>query len=144
MCFAELELLPIEAHDHACIKHAVELEQSFMEGAYNRVLSARQAVPHDSYVYFMDLLAKTVRYQWIHQQFTCIITAYLCKSSLSVQKMSKKRAWNWIYTPDLFLHEYFRFFVSCKWRTMLLLFTIHANVLHIERVNLTVLGSRWL
>jgi len=57
----ELELLPIDAHDHACIKHAVELEQSFMEGAYNRVLSARQAVPHDSYVYFMDLLAKTVR-----------------------------------------------------------------------------------
>lgn len=63
MCFAELELLPIQAHDHACIKHAVELEQSFMEGAYNRVLSARQAVPHESYVYFMDLLAKTVRYQ---------------------------------------------------------------------------------
>ncbi|KAK1285029.1 26S proteasome non-ATPase regulatory subunit RPN12A [Acorus calamus] len=32
-----------------------------MEGAYNRVLSARQSVPHDTYVYFMDLLAKTVR-----------------------------------------------------------------------------------
>ncbi|CAL5437807.1 unnamed protein product [Camellia sinensis] len=36
-----------------CIKHAVELEQSFMEGAYNRVLSARQTVPHETYVYFM-------------------------------------------------------------------------------------------
>nr|XP_024401401.1 26S proteasome non-ATPase regulatory subunit 8 homolog A-like isoform X1 [Physcomitrium patens] len=57
----ELELLPPAAHDHSCIKHAVELEQSFMEGAYNRVLSARQAVPHETYVYFMDLLAKTVR-----------------------------------------------------------------------------------
>lgn len=57
----ELELLPPAAHDHTCIKHAVELEQSFMEGAYNRVLSARQAVPHETYVYFMDLLAKTVR-----------------------------------------------------------------------------------
>ncbi|KAL3687161.1 hypothetical protein R1sor_013470 [Riccia sorocarpa] len=57
----ELELLPSEAHEHPCIKHAVELEQSFMEGAYNRVLSARQAVPHETYVYFMDLLAKTVR-----------------------------------------------------------------------------------
>ncbi|XP_057511597.1 26S proteasome non-ATPase regulatory subunit 8 homolog A-like [Actinidia eriantha] len=32
-----------------------------MEGAYNRVLSARQTVPHETYVYFMDLLAKTVR-----------------------------------------------------------------------------------
>lgn len=57
----ELELLSPEALENPCIKHAVELEQSFMEGAYNRVLSARQAVPHETYVYFMDLLAKTVR-----------------------------------------------------------------------------------
>ncbi|OIW18969.1 hypothetical protein TanjilG_09163 [Lupinus angustifolius] len=56
----ELELLSSTALDNPCIKHAVELEQSFMEGAYNRVLSARQTVPHETYVYFMDLLAKTV------------------------------------------------------------------------------------
>uniref|UniRef100_A0A7N0R9H5 PCI domain-containing protein n=1 Tax=Kalanchoe fedtschenkoi TaxID=63787 RepID=A0A7N0R9H5_KALFE len=57
----ELELLSPAALENPCIKHAVELEQSFMEGAYNRVLSARQTVPHETYVYFMDLLAKTVR-----------------------------------------------------------------------------------
>lgn len=57
----ELELLPPSALENPCIRHAVELEQSFMEGAYNRVLSARQTVPHETYVYFMDLLAKTVR-----------------------------------------------------------------------------------
>ncbi|CAK9147470.1 unnamed protein product [Ilex paraguariensis] len=57
----ELELLSARALENPCIKHAVELEQSFMEGAYNRVLSARQTVPHETYVYFMDLLAKTVR-----------------------------------------------------------------------------------
>ncbi|KAG6408319.1 hypothetical protein SASPL_131324 [Salvia splendens] len=57
----ELELLSAIALENPCIKHAVELEQSFMEGAYNRVLTARQAVPHETYVYFMDLLAKTVR-----------------------------------------------------------------------------------
>uniref|UniRef100_A0A2N9EZ75 PCI domain-containing protein n=1 Tax=Fagus sylvatica TaxID=28930 RepID=A0A2N9EZ75_FAGSY len=57
----ELELLSPTALENPCIKHAVELEQSFMEGAYNRVLSARQTVPHETYVYFMDLLAKTVR-----------------------------------------------------------------------------------
>ncbi|XP_073302104.1 26S proteasome non-ATPase regulatory subunit 8 homolog A-like isoform X1 [Primulina huaijiensis] len=57
----ELELLPPNALENPCIKHAVELEQSFMEGAYNCVLSARQTVPHETYVYFMDLLAKTVR-----------------------------------------------------------------------------------
>lgn len=58
----ELELLSASALENPCIKHAVELEQSFMEGAYNRVLTARQTVPHETYVYFMDLLAKTVRY----------------------------------------------------------------------------------
>ncbi|KAJ4963878.1 hypothetical protein NE237_023817 [Protea cynaroides] len=57
----ELELLSPAALENPCIRHAVELEQSFMEGAYNRVLSARQTVPHETYVYFMDLLAKTVR-----------------------------------------------------------------------------------
>ncbi|XP_044477397.1 26S proteasome non-ATPase regulatory subunit 8 homolog A-like [Mangifera indica] len=57
----ELELLSSTALQNPCIKHAVELEQSFMEGAYNRVLSAKQNVPHETYGYFMDLLAKTVR-----------------------------------------------------------------------------------
>ncbi|KAL3738360.1 hypothetical protein ACJRO7_019828 [Eucalyptus globulus] len=57
----KLELLSYAALENPCIKHAVELEQSFVEGAYNRVLSARQTVPHETYVYFMDLLAKTVR-----------------------------------------------------------------------------------
>eukprot|EP00246_Nothoceros_aenigmaticus_P002166 TRINITY_DN12977_c0_g1_i1.p1 TRINITY_DN12977_c0_g1~~TRINITY_DN12977_c0_g1_i1.p1 ORF type:complete len:274 (-),score=68.33 TRINITY_DN12977_c0_g1_i1:117-938(-) len=57
----ELELLAPEAYENACIKHAVELEQSFMEGAYFRVLDARKSVPNETYVYFMDLLAKTVR-----------------------------------------------------------------------------------
>ncbi|KAM3295090.1 hypothetical protein ACQJBY_037760 [Aegilops geniculata] len=57
----ELELLPAKALDNAYIKHGVELEQSFMEGAYNRVLSARQTAPHETYIYFMDLLVKTVR-----------------------------------------------------------------------------------
>ncbi|XP_042020611.1 26S proteasome non-ATPase regulatory subunit 8 homolog A-like isoform X3 [Salvia splendens] len=57
----ELELLSASALENPCFKHAVELEQSFMEGAYNRVLTARQTVPHETYVYFMDLLAKTVR-----------------------------------------------------------------------------------
>lgn len=57
----ELELLSSTALENPCIKHAVELEQSFMEGAYNRVLSAKQNVPNETYGYFMDLLAKTVR-----------------------------------------------------------------------------------
>lgn len=38
----ELELLPLRALDHPCIKYAVELEQSFMEGAYNRLINGKK------------------------------------------------------------------------------------------------------
>lgn len=57
----EVEMLSDKALETTCIKYVVQLEQSFMEGAYNRVLSARQTMPHMTYVYFMDLLVKTVR-----------------------------------------------------------------------------------
>ena len=66
----ELELLSSATLENPCIKHAVELEQSFMEGAYNRVLSARQTAPDATYVYFMDLLAKTIRYRLISPSFS--------------------------------------------------------------------------
>uniref|UniRef100_A0A0A9EQQ7 26S proteasome non-ATPase regulatory subunit 8 n=1 Tax=Arundo donax TaxID=35708 RepID=A0A0A9EQQ7_ARUDO len=57
----DLELLPLEALDHPCIRYVLKLEQSFMEGTYNRLFNARQAVPHETYVYFMDHLTETVR-----------------------------------------------------------------------------------
>lgn len=57
----ELELLPLRALDHPCIKYAVELEQSFMEGAYNRLINGKKAVPHETYLYFMDFFAVIIR-----------------------------------------------------------------------------------
>lgn len=58
---SQLELLAPDALSHACILMAVELEQSLMEGAYSRVLNARQHVPDPTYIHFMDLLMLTVR-----------------------------------------------------------------------------------
>ena len=57
----ELELLSPAAHASAHVKHAVALEQHIMEGAYNKVLAARAAVPDASYAWFMEQLAATVR-----------------------------------------------------------------------------------
>ena len=57
----ELELIPIDLHSNVYIKHPVQLEQYMMEGAYNKVLKAKDAVPDASYTYFMDLLMGTVR-----------------------------------------------------------------------------------
>ena len=39
-----------------------------MEGAYNKVLSAKSSVPDQSYLYFMDKLISTVRYA---ERFCC-------------------------------------------------------------------------
>ncbi|RLM75016.1 hypothetical protein C2845_PM15G21650 [Panicum miliaceum] len=68
----ELELLSLEALSHPCIKYAVELEQSFMEGAYNRLINAHHAVPHETYVYLMDLLVETIR----NEVAECSVEAY--------------------------------------------------------------------
>lgn len=57
----ELELLLPEVQDNPCIRHVIELEQALMEGAYNRILNARQQVPDPLYLYFTDLLMHTVR-----------------------------------------------------------------------------------
>lgn len=57
----ELELIPQEIQQEAHIKHATQLEQQLMEGAYNKVLSAKSNVPDQSYLYFMDKLISTVR-----------------------------------------------------------------------------------
>ncbi|GFZ16385.1 regulatory particle non-ATPase 12A [Actinidia rufa] len=93
----ELELLSAPALENPCIKHAVELEQSFMEGAYNRVLSARQTVPHETYVYFMDLLAKTVR----DEIAGCSEKAY---DSLSINDARRML----LYSSDQELFEYIK------------------------------------
>ncbi|OIT00578.1 PREDICTED: 26S proteasome non-ATPase regulatory subunit 8 homolog A-like [Nicotiana attenuata] len=93
----ELELLSPSALDNPCIQHAVELEQSFMEGAYHRVLSARQSVPDATYVYFMDLLAKTVR----DEIAGCSEKAYDCLSISDARQML-------LFSSDQELLEYVR------------------------------------
>jgi 26S proteasome regulatory subunit N12 len=57
----QLELLSPETQQNVYIKHAIELEQYLMEGAYNKVIHARQSIPAEPYAYFMDLLMHTVR-----------------------------------------------------------------------------------
>ncbi|CAN0840903.1 26S proteasome non-ATPase regulatory subunit 8 homolog A [Linum grandiflorum] len=93
----ELELLPASSLEDPCIKHAVELEQSFMEGAYNRVLTAKQTVPYKDYDYFMDLLAKTVR----DEIAGCSEKAY---DSLSIKNAREIL----LFSSDNELHQYIK------------------------------------
>ena len=111
----ELELLPSKALENLCIKHGIELEQSFMEGAYNRVLSARQAVPHETYIYFMDLLAKTVRLVVSAATSSCLICRFtdqiddyllyhsLCSPSLFIFLLQVQRWNSWMQREGIWL-----------------------------------------
>ncbi|GMH42165.1 hypothetical protein BSKO_10084 [Bryopsis sp. KO-2023] len=59
----EMELIPPEVHDSDIyIKHAINLEQCLMEGAYDKVLKSKHNLPaSEYYTYFIDQLASTVR-----------------------------------------------------------------------------------
>jgi len=57
----ELELISVDQHKNIYIKYPIQLEQYLMEGAYNKILSARADVPSESYTFFMNKLMNTVR-----------------------------------------------------------------------------------
>jgi len=59
----ELELIPLEARKDIYISYPIEVEQRLMEGSYSKVRKAREKIPSDYYIYFMDTLVDTVRYQ---------------------------------------------------------------------------------
>ena len=50
-----------QAQTEPYVREVVQLEQWLMEGAYNKVLAARQNLPAPQFAHFMDLLATTVR-----------------------------------------------------------------------------------
>ncbi|CAG8494789.1 3736_t:CDS:2 [Diversispora eburnea] len=43
------------------IKHPVHLEQYLMEGSYNKVWNSREQVPAPDYLFFIDILMRTIR-----------------------------------------------------------------------------------
>jgi 26S proteasome regulatory subunit N12 len=57
----ELELLAVELHSNLYIKFPILMEQYLMEGNYAKIVSARNDVPAEWYLYFMDILTTTVR-----------------------------------------------------------------------------------
>jgi 26S proteasome regulatory subunit N12 len=57
----ELELIPTSSHNNMYIKHAIDLELCLMEGSYNKLRAAREKVPGNEYLVFMDILMETVR-----------------------------------------------------------------------------------
>ncbi|KAK2707767.1 26S proteasome non-ATPase regulatory subunit 8-like [Artemia franciscana] len=58
----ELELLPHNIlHGNPFINHPVKLEQSLVEGRYNKIFDAKTEAPADSYAIFLESLLQTVR-----------------------------------------------------------------------------------
>ncbi|KAG0333982.1 hypothetical protein BG004_000605 [Podila humilis] len=55
------QIEPEQLNTNPCIQHPVKLEQSLMEGSYNRVWSSRSEVPAPEYLFFIDILMNTIR-----------------------------------------------------------------------------------
>jgi len=69
----ELELLPVnEIQSNIYLKHPVSMEQYLMEGSYNKVFLAKGNVPAESYIFFVDILLKTIR----SEIASCIESSY--------------------------------------------------------------------
>ena len=60
--------LCMQAHQSPYIRHATQLEQWLMEGAYNKVLGAKSSAPDAAYATLMERLVSTVRCAQCHQQ----------------------------------------------------------------------------
>jgi 26S proteasome regulatory subunit N12 len=60
----EIELIPIkEQHDNVFIRVPVALDQLFVEGSYNKILSQKQNVPHEAYQFFMNHIVDAIRFE---------------------------------------------------------------------------------
>ena len=61
----EIELIPVkEQNENVFIKVPMSLEQHFVEGSYNKILSQkRQNVPHEAYQFFVDKFVDAIRYE---------------------------------------------------------------------------------
>lgn len=57
----ELELIPAEARSDPTVNYVLSLEQYLMEGSYAKIASAADAMPHDSFEFFLAVLTGTVR-----------------------------------------------------------------------------------
>ncbi|KAI9332662.1 SAC3/GANP/Nin1/mts3/eIF-3 p25 family-domain-containing protein [Obelidium mucronatum] len=57
----ELELIDPEHLDNIYIKHPLTVEQSLMEGSYNKVWNSKSNVPAEEYAFFMEILMGTIR-----------------------------------------------------------------------------------
>ena len=79
----ELELIPPEVQADPSIKHAIQLEQWLMEGAYNKVLDASRQLPSEYHAGLMQQLASTVR----DEVASCSEKAYLSLKLKDAQKL---------------------------------------------------------
>ena len=59
----EIELIPTEDLSNVFIKVPVSLEQHFVEGSYNKILTSKQNLPLASYQFFIDRFVVAIRFE---------------------------------------------------------------------------------
>lgn len=59
----EIELIPNSELNNVFIKVPWSLEQYFVEGSYNKILSSKHNVPHPAYQFFIDKFIDAIRFE---------------------------------------------------------------------------------
>ncbi|CDW84633.1 UNKNOWN [Stylonychia lemnae] len=59
----EIELIPIEEQQNVYITVPVSLEQHFVEGSYNKILTQKQNVPLEAYHFFINKFVDAIRFE---------------------------------------------------------------------------------
>lgn len=57
----EIELIPSSELSNVYIRVPVSLEQYFVEGSYNKILTSKQNVPHEAYNTFVNKFVDAIR-----------------------------------------------------------------------------------
>ena len=78
----EIELIPFSQLDNVFIKVPMSLEQYFVMGSYDKILSQKQNVPLQAYQFFIDKFVDAIRYEVAR-------SAERAYSSLSLPDMAK-------------------------------------------------------
>lgn len=81
------------------IKHPIHIEQSLMEGSYNKVWNSRANVPAQEYAIFIDILMATIRYYYSPYTPRNEI-ASCCEKSYQVLKITDAATLLYFKTPE--------------------------------------------
>lgn len=102
----ELELVPAASRTDPSVSYVLRLEQYLMEGSYSKITSAGDAMPDESFEFFLSMLTVTVRdeiaacSEQAYKKLSIPVAMKLLSFSSEEDMMTFASARNWVVTTD--------------------------------------------